>query len=111
MSTESSLLVSLLCIIGLVVTPAYVVLSGFGLLSAVSPFLKELASHGKTRTSVSADTETRKSASNKGGWYQHFVHGDAFLIHKKLFLLFYVVGLVALFGMAFHEKGFSGIQY
>ncbi|CAB9504345.1 Polyprenol reductase 1 [Seminavis robusta] len=103
----------LLCILGFLVSPAYLCLMVVALLSTLVPFLKDLASHGKTLTKLSShasttanDERSPHAAGNSSGdsgesfqnstWIQQFSQGKMFQIHKRCFLHFYVAGLLSL---------------
>ena len=104
----NALMGSLRCSIGLLVTPAFLCLTGVALLSTLIPFLQELALHGKTRpdtkppengpdanqnNSSRSSTETSCAAD----YYRHFfLRGDVLLINKRYFLHFYVAGSLSL---------------
>ena len=104
-----------LCVCDLLAAPAYLLLTAVVLASIVSPVLRDLSSHGKTRSGV---TPTR-STSNKE---QHvgcsapptFIHrlcrfvttSEIFLVEKRLFLHFYIAGIF--FAAALWIRGQSG---
>ena len=70
------------CFIGLLVAPAYCCLTIIALLSPLVPFLRDLASHGKTL--------------EEGRTSHHFPHVETLQVHKRFFVHFYVAGLIAM---------------
>lgn len=98
------------CWIGLLVTPAYLCLTGVALSSTLIPFLRELALHGKTRVQhavrkqdAGGRSKRKNTSSNASSlitrvWQYHdnFLRGDIWLVHKRCFLHFYIAGLVSL---------------
>jgi len=91
------------CAIGLLVTPAFLCLTVVALCSALVPFLKQLALHGKTRSQTSKNgvKQTKPFPSSTveswlSKYWQFFLHDDALLINKRYFLHFYVAGLASL---------------
>lgn len=73
-------------------------------LSSVTPSLVKMASHGKTR-SVPQQQQQQQSLNKmtpfttnkeRGGFFHVFVDGDFFLVPKRRFRDFYVVGLLCL---------------
>jgi 3-oxo-5-alpha-steroid 4-dehydrogenase 3 len=53
--------------------------------------LNDLASHGKSRTR----TAKNDNALNNNTWYHQLLHGETFLLPKRLFLHFYVTGIIS----------------
>lgn len=92
---------TVLCVCDIVAAPIYLLLTAMVLVSVVSPVLRDLSSHGKTRSNV------KSSQSNKeqvvGGFNastifhricRFFASNEMFLVNKRLFLHFYVAGLI-----------------
>lgn len=113
--SEQSLMNIVLCNIGIIVAPAYLALTAVALLSTLLPFLKELASHGKTRkgadgaAAVQDGQQRHSNGLNRNStqdsqsmvyfwsrWWNTFLHGEAFLVNKRYFIHFYLAGLVSL---------------
>lgn len=96
------------CLFALLVSPAFLCLTGVTLISTWSPPFQELASHGKTRITYCPGTRnihtvTHSSKSEKqrsNSWllksWQSFLYGSEFLVNKKFFLHFYIAGLLSL---------------
>ena len=84
-----------LCLLENSLPIVYVLLSLMAVASLAIPFLNELSLHGKSRslTTTAADTP---SPTSKPSWYHEILHGEAFLVPKRLFLHFYVTGIVSL---------------
>ena len=61
----------------------YLILSFIAIASFVIPFLRDLASHGKCRS----------SADNTDPLHSKLLHGETFLVPKRYFLHFYFTGL------------------
>ena len=68
--------------------PIYVCLSLVTIASLAIPFLNDLASHGKSRSS---DNTAADNATDQ--FYHEILHGEAFLLPKRMFLHFYVTGI------------------
>jgi 3-oxo-5-alpha-steroid 4-dehydrogenase 3 len=96
-----SRLLSCLYLLDTLITPIYVLLTLVALSSLAVPFLQDLASHGKTRDTVSASTSIqqqrghRSSAAFFPSLVRRVSHGEEFLVQKKFFLHFYVCGLLS----------------
>ena len=72
-------------------TIIYILLTITALSSLTSPFLQSLASHGKTRNSRVPDVTKEERASHKFGLVWKY---NEWIISKRRFVDFYVVGLV-----------------
>jgi hypothetical protein len=92
---------SCLCLLDTLVTPVYVLLIIVTLSSLAVPFLKDLASHGKTRDTASTSASIqqqhghRSSADFVPSLVRRVSHGEEFLIQKRFFLHFYSCGLLS----------------
>ena len=100
------------CLVSILISPAFVCLTGVAFLSTLSPLFRELASHGKNRTSnnreksaktsddvVSTTKQKKWSSKTKASqrqWQHFLLQGDSVLISKRYFLHFYIVGLASL---------------
>lgn len=80
-------------LIDILLTPLYLLLCLTALISLISPLLKDVSSHGKTRHS-----EVKVHYNNMliGSRWQHYILHDFFLVQKKFFLHFYIVGILCL---------------
>lgn len=86
------------CLLAEALPPIYLFLSFIAIASFVIPFLRDLASHGKCRS----------SADNTGRLHHKLLHGETFLVPKRYFLHFYVTGLfstAALYTYSKHQEG------
>jgi 3-oxo-5-alpha-steroid 4-dehydrogenase 3 len=96
-----SRLIPCLCLLDTLITPVYAVLTLVALSSLAVPFLQDLASHGKTRdtSSTSASIQQQHRYRSSAAFFRSLVrrlsHGEEFLVPKKLFLHFYVCGLLS----------------
>jgi 3-oxo-5-alpha-steroid 4-dehydrogenase 3 len=96
-----SRLLSCLCLLDTLVTPVYILLTIVALSSMAVPFLQDLASHGKTRDTVSTSASVQQQRGYRSSTdffpslVRRLLHGEEFLIQKKFFLHFYACGLLS----------------
>ena len=104
-----------LCVCDLLAAPAYLLLTAVVLASIVSPVLRDLSSHGKTRSGVTPTRSTSNKAQHVGcSAPPTFIHrlcrfvttSEIFLVEKRLFLHFYIAGIF--FAAALWIRGQSG---
>ena len=93
---------TILCACDLLAAPIYLLLTALVLASALSPVLRDLSSHGKTRSNViiSHSNNERAVGGFNGSTFFHRVcryatSNELFLVDKQLFLHFYVFGIIA----------------
>lgn len=79
-----------LCLLETVLPLIYMCLSLVAVASLGIPFLNDLASHGKSRKTANDD-----APNNNNTWYHQMLHGETFLLPKRLFLHFYVTGIIS----------------
>lgn len=79
-----------ICFLDSLAVAGYAAMTAMVYLSAVVPSLKDLASHGKTRVGEKRSTPCRP------GMLHFVVHSDTFLICKRRFRQFYILGLLCL---------------
>lgn len=102
---------TILCVCDLLAAPIYLILVAVVLASVVSPVLRDLSSHGKTRSSVTPTSNNEHPYRGLPGFIHQlcrFVTGnEAFLVKKRLFLHFYIAGIV--FTTALRNSGRDGV--
>jgi 3-oxo-5-alpha-steroid 4-dehydrogenase 3 / polyprenol reductase len=95
-----SVVTQCLCIFDVVAVVGYASMTAMVYLSFVVPTLKDLAAHGKTRPTDNGASSFVPSASTSttSTWLRrfHIVHGDFWMVKKKRFRQFYVMGLSCL---------------
>jgi 3-oxo-5-alpha-steroid 4-dehydrogenase 3 / polyprenol reductase len=87
------------CVWDAVAVAGYAIMTLLVYLSLMVPFLTDLASHGKTRTSTSTPPKnsTAKISGKKNfasSFIHWFNHSEVFLVKKKHFRQFYVVAII-----------------
>jgi 3-oxo-5-alpha-steroid 4-dehydrogenase 3 / polyprenol reductase len=105
MVSMPTMMEKLVCIWDLVAIIGYMIMTIIIYLSSVLPFLSDLASHGKTREQqqlqpTSAAIPKHKSSSSSSTSVSSLIHwfnnNEMFLVKKKHFRQFYIVGIVCL---------------
>jgi 3-oxo-5-alpha-steroid 4-dehydrogenase 3 len=76
------------CLLDKSLPPIYLFLSCIAIASLVIPFLRDLALHGKSRSSSA-------TANNDNRLCHELLYGEAFLVPKQFFLHFYFTGLLS----------------
>mmetsp|Transcript_22081 Transcript_22081/g.48108 ORF Transcript_22081/g.48108 Transcript_22081/m.48108 type:complete len:350 (-) Transcript_22081:30-1079(-) len=98
----------LLCAGDLLAAPLYLLLTAAVLVSFISPLLRDLSAHGKVRSTAPAAAAPSLTTKRRDGLIRdraestaiskvcHFITtNDAFLVNKRLFLHFYITGLLS----------------
>ena len=104
-----------LCVCDILAAPIYLLLTSVALASVVSSVLRDLSSHGKTRSNL----ESSHSNIEQGvrGFdsptifhriCRFFASNEVFLVNKRLFLHFYVAGII--FTIALWAIGQDGVE-
>lgn len=87
-----NLIKTLICLVDSLAVTGYVSMTAMVCLSALVPALKDMAAHGKTR----GGKKLPQAPTSAKGSLDFFVHGDFFLVKKKYFGQFYMLGLLVL---------------
>lgn len=88
-------------VVDIAAAPIYLVLTITILASSVSPFLRDLASHGKTRDNTAVDRNYHWSF---GCLVDNLLHREVFLVRKRCFLHFYLVGILSMICLLFEAR-------
>ena len=107
---------TVLCVCDILAAPIYLLLTAVVLASAVSPVLRDLSSHGKTRSNVESSSHSNIEQAVRGFDVPAIFHricrfvvsNEVFLVNKRLFLHFYVAGIV--FTIALWAVGQEGME-
>lgn len=82
-----------LCLLEKCLPVIYIMLSLMAVASLAIPFLNELSLHGKSRSLTTFASDA--PSINTSSWHHQILYGEAFLVPKRLFLHFYVVGILS----------------
>ena len=107
---------TMLCVCDILAAPIYLLLIAVVLASVVSPVLRDLSSHGKTRSNVESSSHSNIEQAVRGFDVPAIFHricrfvasNEEFLVNKRLFLHFYGAGIV--FTIALWIIGQEGVE-